>query len=422
MGRSFDDDKRGRVAAGDLTAKGMIEVIELRNGLSVQATSFVGRVNLGGLQITIRPKIDVDVLRTLFRYAYGLRNLTTLTVTPHALETGGFQDLLIVQLAAEVSELLARGLHRTYVPLAEELASPRGRIDLQRLAQQGGLVAAAIPCLHHPRREDTPVNRILLAGLTLAATLTDDLLLRTRIRRLAAILADGVTPVALSMHTLRTAQRRLNRLTTAYAPAFALIALLLAGSGMTLEDERTSTPLPGFLFDMNLFFEALLTRFLTINLVGYQVRSQVRLRDMMRYAPEANPLRRQPPTPRPDIVVEKAGQVVAMLDTKYRDLWAHALPREMLYQLAIYALSREQQREAVILYPTTGGSLSDQIVEIREPSYGNPRARVILRAVNLLELSNAIEGSGVHGDRWRQQLAEQLALGSHAVVSWYDSK
>jgi hypothetical protein len=73
----------------------------------------------------------------------------------------------------------------------------------------------------------------------------------------------------------------------------------------------------------------------------------------------------------------------------------------MLVQLAIYALSQEGVREAVILYPSVGGSVSEQVVEIREPSYGDQRARVILRAVNLRELAEAVECRGVRGERWR---------------------
>jgi 5-methylcytosine-specific restriction enzyme subunit McrC len=204
------------------------------------------------------------------------------------------------------------------------------------MPQEGGVISATLACRHHLRFEDTPPNQILLAGLRLAARLTDDLLLRTRLRRLVARIAEHVSVFPLTAKSLATARRRLNRMTAAYEPAFDLIALLLEGTGVSLEDAEQRLALPGFLFDMNLFFEALLTRFLTTNLPGYQVHSQFRLRDMMRYLPEANPLHRQAPTPRPDIVIRQGGKTIAMLDTKYRDLWNKPLPRDMLHQLAIY--------------------------------------------------------------------------------------
>src|SRR5205823_3664214 len=96
----------------------------------------------------------------------------------HHLDRATFQDLLVKQLNDEVSELVARGLHRTYVQRNERLPSPRGRIDIGRLAAQGGVVAASLPCTHHPRVEDTLLNQILLAGLGLAAAAASDLHLR----------------------------------------------------------------------------------------------------------------------------------------------------------------------------------------------------------------------------------------------------
>ena len=73
-------------------------------------------------------------------------------------ETDSFLDLLIQQLLAECQELIARGLHRRYEPMAARLASPRGRLDLQALARDG-IVTAELPCRFHPRVEDCLQNR-----------------------------------------------------------------------------------------------------------------------------------------------------------------------------------------------------------------------------------------------------------------------
>src|SRR6266480_2876418 len=65
----------------------------------------------------------------------------------------------LIQLLSEVSELLLRGLHRRYVRREEVLTSPRGRISLQTIARQGGIVQASLPCIHHPRLEDCLINQ-----------------------------------------------------------------------------------------------------------------------------------------------------------------------------------------------------------------------------------------------------------------------
>jgi 5-methylcytosine-specific restriction enzyme subunit McrC len=47
----------------------MLEILELREGLSIRASSYVGRITLGDVQLTIRPKIRGLPFLQLLRYA-----------------------------------------------------------------------------------------------------------------------------------------------------------------------------------------------------------------------------------------------------------------------------------------------------------------------------------------------------------------
>ncbi len=53
----LENDPLARKMAQDLSAKGMLHITELRQGLSIRSTSFVGRIKLGDINISIRPKI-----------------------------------------------------------------------------------------------------------------------------------------------------------------------------------------------------------------------------------------------------------------------------------------------------------------------------------------------------------------------------
>jgi len=410
-GRFLDGSSEGRSLVDRIAESNLLGITELRQGLQIKAFSHVGRIRIGDLVVTILPKIKGMALLNLVRYAYGFRRLNLISDSAHQVEEFGFEDLLISQLNAEAQELISRGLLRAYLPTCSRLGSPRGRIDLTRLAMDGGLATATLPCIHHPRIEDTLLNRVLMAGLRLAATMTSTVELRRSSRRLASLMDEQVTSIPLDASTLDRAAQQMTRLSTAYEPALAIIRHLVEAKGVVFEGQKVSTRLPGFLFDMNAFFQALVSRFLRENLPGFLVRDEQGLKGMMRYNPRFNPQHRQSPTPRPDFVVMQGGAIRSILDAKYRDLWEKQLPREMLYQLVVYAISQPSQAQSSILYPTTYPLAKEARIDVIDPFFGKPLGQVCLRPLHLPTIVHLINNTTSQGRRDRELYARRLAFG-----------
>jgi 5-methylcytosine-specific restriction enzyme subunit McrC len=235
--------------------------------------------------------------------------------------------------------------------------------------------------------------------------------LRRESRRLASLMDEQVSSIRLDGIVLDRAARKMNRLTTSYTPALSIIRLLLEAQGVVLEGQTNTTMLPGFLFDMNAFFQSLVSRFLRDNLPGYSVRDENGLKGMMRYNPNFNPQRRQSPTPRPDYVVTQQGAIRSILDAKYRDLWEEQLPREMLYQLVVYAISHRMKPQSSILYPTTDAKAKEARIDVADPIIGKFLGQVCLRPVHLPTIVELVSTTTSQGRRDREAYAERLAFG-----------
>lgn len=412
-------DRETSRVVDELASSRKLEVLQLRSGIEIRATSWVGRVTLGDLTITVRPKIEGTRLQNLVRYAYSLRDLKTFTPTAHDIANEAFQDLIVVQLANETAELLSRGMHRDYLRFNAELASPMGRIDFVWVPHSLAAARPAVVCTYYSRSDAILLNRVLLAGLHLAAKVSTDSQLSARVLRLAQVLEDNVPVIQLTMAVLDKASRAIDRRTTAYTSSLTLIRMLLSGMGVSIAEPSGAISLPGFLFDMNVFFQSLMSRLLHDELRELSIHDEHRLNKMFEYDPANNPQHRRAVEPRPDFALFSHGKLIELLDAKYRDLWQKSLPRNMLYQLAIYALSANIAKpQATILYPTMAFEAVDQVVLLKDPIFGRKLARIVLRPVNLLQLEELIRPrQDPRVARERQAFAQALVFGAKPAAS-----
>ena len=65
-----------------------------------------------------------------------------------------------------------------------------------------------------------------------------------------------------------------------------------------------------------------------------------------------------------------------------RDIWEKDLPRHMLYQLVVYAVSHRDQPRSTILYPTLHPGARETRIEVMDPVYGNVIGEVRLMSLH----------------------------------------
>jgi 5-methylcytosine-specific restriction enzyme subunit McrC len=195
-------------------------------------------------------------------------------------------------------------------------------------------------------------------------------------------------------------------MTSHAAPALELIRLLVEGVGIGFDgsQQRRGT---SFLFDMNRFFQELVSRFLHDNLDGYKVVDEAVLRGM--YSPDITGRPRRPPAPRPDFaVIHREGRVANYLDAKYRDLWVKPLPADWLYQLTAYALA-SPSGSATIVYPTMSDDARPESIGVNDPVSRRPLGRVLLKPVLLPELSALVLDRSAAAAHQKRRIAAELA-------------
>ena len=84
----------------------------------------------------------------------------------------------------------------------------------------------------------------------------------------------------------------------------------------------------------------------------------------------------------------------------------------MLYQLAIYSLSRPDHFTAVILHPTVDVNAREQRIEIRDPVGRNHRSEVVIRPVHLAHLESLVMmRRSEQARRLSEAYAKQLTFG-----------
>lgn len=288
----------------------------------VERVRKVGIVHVAGVQVEIRPKVQVG--RLLFMMGYSLERELWLD---HEVAVDEDSSLLpaLVQAFLIHSELaISRGLIRGYQTRNESSLMVRGRLDLSaQITRRGGLALPA-EIIVDEYMEDIPENRMLRSAARILLSLPAiGMSKRSRLRHLLNRF-DGVSSLPSGGMVPKI---RFTRLNAHYRNAVGLASLILRYA--SVEHRAGEVTAAAYLFDMWQIFEDFLVTALKGSLE--ERGGRVELQRSAEYLDEDGRL-----ALRPDIVWSRGNRVRAVLDAKYKAVRFDRYPNPDVYQMLAY--------------------------------------------------------------------------------------
>ncbi|MGB5736541.1 MAG: hypothetical protein WBM40_19075, partial [Thiohalocapsa sp.] len=173
-----------RELLAELEGRVSLRITELRTGLAISVGPHIGTLNLSCLRLVVMPKIRIDNLMRMVAYAFELSDLlVTEARSTYATAEHGLIDLLGLSLLRSVERIARGGLLPDYQSRSEDLATPRGRLDMRQLSTHPR--QARLRCRYDDLTVDHALNQTLAAGLRLAAAMMQSADLRLDLVRAA---------------------------------------------------------------------------------------------------------------------------------------------------------------------------------------------------------------------------------------------
>ncbi len=139
----------------------------------IKAGNWVGAISAHGQTVEVLPKLEgrehegkVDLLGLLQSAKILPRNMRRTQLAGR--HRDALLDFIAEGFARDILKEAARGLERAYIPKDGVLARPRGRINFARQPSLEAVGAVGLACRYDELEHDTPLNRLLKAGLLAA--------------------------------------------------------------------------------------------------------------------------------------------------------------------------------------------------------------------------------------------------------------
>jgi len=363
------------------------------------ARQMVGMVSAKGCSLEILPKVDPyagagesdDTVRSrlvrMLDVALGL-DLDIGAEAAIARQKNTLLEILIDAFATRLLAEVRRGLPRAYRQCEEDLSALRGRLDVTRQFTRNAVRPDRLACRFDQLEADTPLMRIMAAATVFLARHTRSLGTRRKLDELRHALADiPLMPIT----RLPWQAVRIDRTNRRWEALFRLARLLLQRDWQATHHQAKAPEGLTLLFPMNDLFEKYIAVLLRRALAGSGIEvidqggHRACLGDFTGAYLESGEVFRT----KPDIILRRGREIVAIIDTKWKKLSLDPLDRKHgvsqadVYQLMAYA-RLYRTAELMLLYPGPPGQGCDERAEFGMAG-GSERLRIATADVSLDE-------------------------------------
>jgi 5-methylcytosine-specific restriction enzyme subunit McrC len=351
---------------------GRLIVEDLKKGIRVTATSWVGVVRFSSFEVRVVPKLAGENLGLVGMLAFttgmdslnrnkGLRDLDTLA---HA----DLFDLLALLFAEACERIVNGGLLYDYIVEEQDLPVLRGRMLVREQVQRRKGQVDRIECRYDEHSSNIPENKVLTIALNFCAKRVKHPAVLRKVRRLMQIFLETCSIQDANIEDLfnRVTYHRQNQ---HYEEPIELAKILLHAAGVNNLFSSGMTKSFAFLLDMNKLFELFVYRFTERALVttGCHVQYQHKDRSIIWNADANRPYAGVIP----DLIVEYTDlpSKRMVIDTKYKLYDLKKISPSDIYQCFLYAYAYSSNTgnipKSVILYPTLETSPASTNLHVR---------------------------------------------------------
>ncbi|WP_111709116.1 McrC family protein [Lutibacter citreus] len=320
----------------------------IRDG--VKFKNFVGVIQIGGLTIEILPKTDKNksikedyntwhkALINMLRICKHI-NITSMSEANLKKKHNSILELYFEMYLDEVEQLLRVGLIKKYRKYSSNILALKGRLDFNKNIQQNLIHQERFYTSHQIYDYENIVNQILLRGLTILKSLTNNSILSDRINRVNLNFPE-IKEISIQKHHFE--QIKDNRKIVPYSKALQIAKMLILNYSPDIISGQEN--MLTLLFDMNKLWEEYIYRML--------IRSKS---EVFNVSPQDNQKFWENRTIRPDIVITHKNSDISetyIIDTKWKIIEANKPSDNDLKQMFAYNMYWDAKK-SMLLYPSS---------------------------------------------------------------------